>query len=276
MARPKKRGFDFFPIDTKFDIEVEALMASKGGTGLALWVLCLQNVYANGWYFEWDKMREIFISGKIGVSPEETRVILEVLFDLGLFDRDKFNKYSVITGHGVQSRYLNLCSISKKIPEKHGLFWINPELMGVISGETAVIPENSTQSKEEKSKEKEKKESKETPPEQIDPNSLTREKNLQTFHHFWEAYDKKNGKEKTFEAWITLSLEDQRKALKGAKIYKENEPDSQFRSNPERYLTGKEWMDEKATKKKQPKKDKFPRASLGIDRPFCEPKEVTS
>ena len=265
----------FFSHDTgaRNDEKITELVMRHGWESYGIYWAVIELMFESGGKLLQSKRNAI--AYQLHCDTKKFNTILDSMIEIGLVQTSKEHYWSnrvLFAIEEIEGRS-NVAKLNAKARwDKHRM-----QLHSKGNATAKQAQSNGNANKEYNNKEnKEEKEEKETPPDQIDPNSLTREKNLQTFHHFWEAYEKKNGQEKTFEAWITMSLEDQRKALKGAKIYKENEPDSQFRSNPERYLTGKEWLDEKATKKKQPKKDKFPRASLGIDRPFCEPKEVTS
>jgi len=65
------------------------------------------------------------------------------------------------------------------------------------------------------------------------------------FEIFWNAYDKKVGdKKKLKKKWDKLKEEEQAKALKHIELYKQSQPDKQYRKNPETYINNKSWNDE--------------------------------
>lgn len=72
-----------------------------------------------------------------------------------------------------------------------------------------------------------------------------RENNKIDFDIFWNLYDKKVGsKEKLIKKWNKFSLETQNQILEHIKVYKESQPDKQYRKNPETYFNNESWKDE--------------------------------
>jgi hypothetical protein len=64
------------------------------------------------------------------------------------------------------------------------------------------------------------------------------------FDVFWDAYDKKVGKPNCEKKWNKLKEETQFEILNHIELYKESQPDKQYRKNPEVYLNNKSWNDE--------------------------------
>ena len=67
---------------------------------------------------------------------------------------------------------------------------------------------------------------------------------LHSFQIWWNVYDKKTGKEKTFTKWKKLKQENQLKCLEVVEKYVRITPDKKFRKNPITYLNGSHWEDE--------------------------------
>jgi hypothetical protein len=67
---------------------------------------------------------------------------------------------------------------------------------------------------------------------------------LHSFQIWWNVYDKKTGKEKTFAKWKKLKQETQLKCLEVVEKYVRITPDKKFRKNPTTYLNGSHWQDE--------------------------------
>ena len=67
---------------------------------------------------------------------------------------------------------------------------------------------------------------------------------LHSFQIWWNVYDKKTGKEKTFTKWKKLKQENQLKCLEVVEKYVRITPDKKFRKNPITYLNGSHWQDE--------------------------------
>lgn len=65
------------------------------------------------------------------------------------------------------------------------------------------------------------------------------------FDWFWNEYDKKVGnKTKLMKAWHKLTDEERQNAMNYIDLYKQSQPDKQFRKNPETFLNNKSWNDE--------------------------------
>lgn len=64
------------------------------------------------------------------------------------------------------------------------------------------------------------------------------------FDFFWDSYDKKVGKPKCEKLWSKLTLEEKKACLDYIPLYKQAQPDKQYRKNPETFLRNKSWNDE--------------------------------
>lgn len=69
-------------------------------------------------------------------------------------------------------------------------------------------------------------------------------KKIILFDSWWQAFDKKVGKEKTQKRWLSLSIEEMNHCLNVVADYVKSKPDKQFRKDPMTYLNGKHWNDE--------------------------------
>ncbi len=75
------------------------------------------------------------------------------------------------------------------------------------------------------------------------------------FERFWNLYDKKVSKEKSFKLWIKLKTEDKMKIFETLPLYVKSTPDKQYRKNPDTYLRNKSWKDEILTYPQQYQKN---------------------
>lgn len=64
------------------------------------------------------------------------------------------------------------------------------------------------------------------------------------FAFFWQSYDKKVGKDKCIRLWRKLSKQEKMICMQYVPLYKQAQPDKQFRKNPETFLRNKSWQDE--------------------------------
>lgn len=65
-----------------------------------------------------------------------------------------------------------------------------------------------------------------------------------SFDAFWSLYDKKVGKPKAEKLWDKLSAKEKHDCLAYIPLYKQAQPDKQYRKNPETFLRNKCWNDE--------------------------------
>lgn len=64
------------------------------------------------------------------------------------------------------------------------------------------------------------------------------------FDDFWNLYDKRVGKQKCIKLWGRMTLEEQKVCMNYIPLYKQAQPDKQYRKNPETFLRNKSWNDE--------------------------------
>lgn len=105
MARPKKQGLDYFPLDTTFDDEIEMLEAVHGNDGFAVWIKLLQTLYRtdNGELDYSDILRRKTLAKRANISEETLSEILETCVRLGLFEWVDEEK-TVLASRGVKKR----------------------------------------------------------------------------------------------------------------------------------------------------------------------------
>ena len=78
----------------------------------------------------------------------------------------------------------------------------------------------------------------------IDIQETILQETIYTFDQFWIDYDKKVGKPKCEPKWKNLSEEKRKLIMEHIPKYKANQPDKQYRKNPEAYLNQEAWNDE--------------------------------
>ncbi len=112
MARPKKEGLDYFPMDTDIfsDEKVRILKARYGTDGIALYLYVLCRIYRNGYYTRYDEDFEYVAAEELQMSVAKVQQIMTYLFSRSLLT--KLTKVStlvipvtIITSHGIQRRF---------------------------------------------------------------------------------------------------------------------------------------------------------------------------
>lgn len=117
MARPYSEGrLQYFPLDCVFNDAMKLLEAEFGLTAFAVVVKLWQKIYSGrGYYCEWTKEVALVFSREIGVGANVVSEILQSAFKRGIFDRNLFDKYSILTSDGIQKRYFEAVKRRKQI-----------------------------------------------------------------------------------------------------------------------------------------------------------------
>jgi hypothetical protein len=158
MGRPLKKALDYFNIEVDLDDKVQYLIAKHGAAGFGILVLIWRKCYGlEGYYCEWSERSKFVFARDNAVPIDELDRIVETCLSEGIFCREIFQKHSILTSHGIQKRYLRICTEAKRkdfhIEEKYEL---NPEKFQIKlefpPEETEIPPSESAQSKVKESK----------------------------------------------------------------------------------------------------------------------------
>ena len=108
MARPRKEGLDYFPLDTDIaeDEKVLYLESETGLEGFGIYVKLLATIYRNNYYMMWTETQLGIYSRRFFVDKNTLSTVVSVCKNIGLFDENLFEKYRILTSHGIQNRYL--------------------------------------------------------------------------------------------------------------------------------------------------------------------------
>lgn len=180
MARPIKKGLDYFPFDIDWKKgAMEYLYCMYGILGVAVIKLSLEpRIYGGeGYFVEYNERSSLIFSNEFGdqLSVVDTRdkkrpeiydEIVQAAIEYGIFDKEMYKKYGILTSVDIQERYVRAKEKSQRVEMESRYLLLsdvkipkNVELIGVYGEETGVFyPENST--KESKGKESKGKESK--------------------------------------------------------------------------------------------------------------------
>ena len=128
MARPKKSGLSYFPLDTDFfdnDSRIKILKARYRADGIMIYVYLLCEIYKNGYYIQVDDDLEYIIASELGVSVDKVKQVLNFLLKKSLFDSKLFSSDKVLTSAGIQRRFqLAIKERARKNPITVGRYWI--------------------------------------------------------------------------------------------------------------------------------------------------------
>ena len=110
MARIKKKGLDYFPLNTDFihDRAVRRLMKREGDSALGILVEILSYIYAGeGYYVRADRLfYEDLSAGLYEKSADDVERIVRLAVEYGLFDAVLFERSCILTSVEIQRQYL--------------------------------------------------------------------------------------------------------------------------------------------------------------------------
>jgi hypothetical protein len=171
MARPLKKGLDYFPLDVNIDGDdkLKILEGLYGIVGFGVVIKVLMKIYDNGFYYEWREIEPILMAERTKVDIETVKDIIKNSVKYGLFSEKLYNDYQILSSIGIQKRYFTACGKRKKGEAEREYLLLSEEevlslcpkiaLISVIQGITninqgksKVIQEFSTQSKVKESK----------------------------------------------------------------------------------------------------------------------------
>lgn len=145
MARPIKRGLNYFPFDIDF-FQDEKVVCVAGEFGLKAEITIVKllcAVYRNGYFLEWsDKEKMTLLHSLPSVSVGLLDQIIDSLLRWGFFCRSLFESANVLTSEGIQRRYFEAAKFRKIDTENLPYLLIeNPAIYpkkGVSQGKTPV------------------------------------------------------------------------------------------------------------------------------------------
>ena len=165
-----KSGLDYFSLCVNLDEKFELIEAEFGLKGFAVIVKLFQRIYGQrGYYCEWTEEIELLFAQRCGYgdSTEKSRnaisEIVRAAIKRGIFDKELYEKYRILTSAGIQKRYLEACARRKEVTiEKAYLLLCNTQLfknVRILSENVDISSKNVDISKQSKVKESKVKES---------------------------------------------------------------------------------------------------------------------
>lgn len=110
MARPPKEGIDYseWDVDIFEDHKIDALMDATGCCGFVIFFYLCQRIYGtHGYYLPWSCKNAATVARRVGAEATADLVCKTVTICLeeGLFDKDMFDTYGILTSAGIQKRF---------------------------------------------------------------------------------------------------------------------------------------------------------------------------
>lgn len=119
MARPKKNGLDYFPLDVDIfeDEKIEAIAGEFGTKGELTVIKLLCAIYKRGYFILWDDLTQATLLKRLpGSSKEMINQIVNRLVSWGFFNEELFNSVRVLTSENIQATYLEATK-RRKLPK---------------------------------------------------------------------------------------------------------------------------------------------------------------
>ncbi|MDR2513832.1 MAG: DUF4373 domain-containing protein [Christensenellaceae bacterium] len=165
MARPRKAGLDYFPLDTQLDDKTRQLIARYGVQGYGILVRLWQKIYGEAGYFTaWNEGVISIFAHENGVLADGVRATVSICVELGLFDERILREYGVLTSVGIQKRYAAILQkrVRREINPAYLLISLPSEMVSdakteVSDAKTEVSDGHNPQSKVNERKEKQRK-----------------------------------------------------------------------------------------------------------------------
>lgn len=118
MARPIKQGIDYYSKDVKAKHDTKFKYVESQNTFIArlviyeLWDL----IYGEEGYFaKFDKIQKVLFLGELPITAEQLDNILVSSFEIGMFSKELYDKYQILTSDGIQKRYMEAVGRRKKV-----------------------------------------------------------------------------------------------------------------------------------------------------------------
>lgn len=111
-----KSGIPFVPLDCQLDDKFELIEAEFGLAGFAVVIKLFQRIYGmQGYYCSWTNEVALVFGKKIGLSANVVSEIVRASVKRGLFDKDIFDKFQILTSRGIQKRYFETVKRRKNV-----------------------------------------------------------------------------------------------------------------------------------------------------------------
>lgn len=103
MAKSK---LDWFKLDCQLDDKFELIESEFGLKGFAIVIKLYQKIYGGeGYYCEWNDDVVLLFAKKNGLGGNIVSEIVDKCIQRGIFSGEMYEKYGILTSHGIQRRY---------------------------------------------------------------------------------------------------------------------------------------------------------------------------
>lgn len=117
MARPRKQGLDYFPLDVDIDQDdkIQLVEAVHGLVGFAIVIKLLMRIYKDGYFSKWSETEQLLFSKRVNVNINLINDCINDCVKWDLFDKSIFETHGVLTSNGIQTRFLEAVGRRQKV-----------------------------------------------------------------------------------------------------------------------------------------------------------------
>ena len=112
MARPRKDGLDYFPLDVNFlsDLKIKKIIRAYGAQAVAVVMSVLTTIYRdNGYFATYDDDLIFIIADELKLEDSYVKNVIEKLIEVDFLNKEQKEKNNILTSIGIQERYLKAC-----------------------------------------------------------------------------------------------------------------------------------------------------------------------
>lgn len=126
MARPRKDGLDYFPLDVNFlsDLKIKKIIRAYGAQAVAVVMSVLTTIYRdNGYFANYDEDLIFIIADELKLEDSYVKDVIEKLIEVDFLSKEQKEKNNILTSIGIQERYLKVCErrVKKKLNATYNL-----------------------------------------------------------------------------------------------------------------------------------------------------------
>ncbi|EMF0219109.1 DUF4373 domain-containing protein [Enterococcus hirae] len=121
MARPYKQGVDYYSLDVDFlkDIKYRKIHRSCGSQTCEILLCLLGYIYGDmGYFLRWDEDSAFLVADDVGAKEGLVEEVVSKAIQVGFFNREKYEKYQILTSNGIQKRYKLITRKRKEVSIK--------------------------------------------------------------------------------------------------------------------------------------------------------------
>ena len=139
MKEGIKEGITYFPLDCHLDEKFDLIEAEYGLKAFSVVVKLFQRIYGgHGYYCEWNEDIALLFARQKCLSSSDAgnNLIADIVaasIRRGIFSKELYEKYGVLTSRGIQKRYLDIVYKRKAVKmEKAYLLLSDAEIKGNV------------------------------------------------------------------------------------------------------------------------------------------------